>query len=1369
MESDERPPDTTSAYDSPPKANWTSLVHFTTRKHAVPLAVALFFSVGAGVMVPMLAVLLGRIFNAFSSFGEGSLTAEQLIHSISVQCLYLLGLGMIIWLLQMGYFTFWISFGELQAKNARDETFKELLKKDLVWFEMKQDGVTALLPRLQTQIRDLQLATSQPLGCVIQRLITFVTAMALALYTSWKLTLVSLASIPICIIIIAFISKKVNPSIQAHEAELSSASKLAGNAFSSIDAVKYFNGQNFEVRQYSTAILSAARWYTTEAFAEALQVGCIRLMIFGMYVQGFWYGSYLVGSGILVPGDVLTAFWACLQATHAIEDILPHIIVLEKGRAAAAALKQIMNTTTRDSMTDDTSQTISPEFCEGDIRFENVTFSYPARPDCHVLKEASFFFPAGDMTFVVGRSGSGKSTVANLLMRFYAPTSGNICIDGTPIEKLNIDWIRNNVTLIQQQSFLFNETIFKNIAFGSRDYQSVTEDQILASLHVAYLDETIQYLADGLNTVVGVGGSAFSGGQRQRVAIARARLRDTPILILDESTSALDFTSRSAVIDAIRIWRKDKTTIMITHDMSQINDQDFVYVLQHGEVVRKGYKQALDEGTEDGVKPTLPATLDGETSQPTRAIGRSNRSSLQPAYFAGEPATSRKSNSEEPPKEPKFSFNQERNLIFEAFSMSPMSPSSQSTAAQQPISRPEILRPLTPRLNGHPDQPGQVISSSGAFELAELNQQLELNNHSDIAPSPTHSPSSSIDNVLSTDKLPHKPMRGKGNRENKSHLSMRQILFTVFPSLTLRSRILLLCGYIAALVHAAVTPVFAILFAQLLGSFYLSGDRSRMALQSSLAIVVVAVANGVASFFMDFLLECSGEAWVNCLRAEAMTRILSQPKGWFEKEENRGSTLTMCLDRNAEEMRNLVGRFSGFVFVAAVIMIMAVIWGVVVCWKLTLVGLASAPVVYSITRGFEAISGKWESRCNDAGEAVGDIFSETFLDIKTVRSLTLESYFHKKLDGVNTKTLQLGLKRACYSGFFFGLSNSSIIFVYTLVFYYGAVLASSLAYSTKDIIAVFSMLLFSLSNVNAALGFVPQISSSRDTATRVLRLATLPKSDSHEDKGNQRIPHPFPIKFTNVNFTYPSRPKKPVLQNLTLTIPANTCTAIVGPSGSGKSTIAALLTTLYTPTSTSPNSTTSTITLAGTDILKIHTPTLRTLISIVPQQPTLFPASIRANIAYGLPPSSPLNTTQNIHSAARAAGIDDFITSLPDGYNTLIGDGGLCISGGQAQRLIIARALVRKPRVLVLDEATANLDGFSIQQIRETVRKVMAARDGVGAAVVIITHAVEMMEIADRVVVVDGGRVVEEGEYRELMGRVGGELRRLMTMEDDGR
>ncbi|EDN10607.1 hypothetical protein HCAG_07068 [Histoplasma mississippiense (nom. inval.)] len=433
---------------------------------------------------------------------------------------------------------------------------------------------------------------------------------------------------------------------------------------------------------------------------------------------------------------------------------------------------------------------------------------------------------------------------------------------------------------------------------------------------------------------------------------------------------------------------------------------------------------------------------------------------------------------------------------------------------------------------------------------------------------------------------------------------------------------------------------------------------------------------------MHFLLEYCGQIWVNSLRNEAVRRILSQPKEWFEKEDNKTSNLTMCLDRNAEEMRNLVGRFAGFIFVATVIMVICIIWGIVVCWKLTLVGFACVPIVYSMTRAFERVS----------------------------------------------------------------------------------ILASSLGYSTKDILTVFSLLLFSLSNVNAALEFVPQISSSRDTARRVLRLTTLPKGFSHEDEGKLEISHPTPLKFTNVNFSYPSRPNKLVLRNLNLTLTENSCIAIVGPSGCGKSTLASLLTALY-PVTSSQIGGASMLSVGGNDIQKIHTPTLRSLISIVPQQPTLFPSSVKDNISYGLDPSSPLNTIHNIRSAARAAGIDEFITSLPEGYDTIIGDGGLSVSGGQAQRVVIARALVRKPRMLVLDEATSNLDVHSAEQIRRTVKDLLMGNGGQLLTVIIITHAVEMMEIADRVVVVDKGCVVEEGPFLELMGKAGGELRRLVMLE----
>jgi ATP-binding cassette subfamily B (MDR/TAP) protein 1 len=180
---------------------------------------------------------------------------------------------------------------------------------------------------------------------------------------------------------------------------------------------------------------------------------------------------------------------------------------------------------------------------------------------------------------------------------------------------------------------------------------------------------------------------------------------------------------------------------------------------------------------------------------------------------------------------------------------------------------------------------------------------------------------------------------------------------------------------------------------------------------------------------MHYLLECSGQAWVDKLRVEAFRRILDQPKSWFELDDNTVSRLNGCLDRNAEEMRNLVGRFAGFVFVAASMTTIATIWSFIICWKLTIVALASAPAMYLIMRAFEYVSGQWESRSNDAAEVAEAIFTETFSSIRTVRALTLEGYFRTKHGSAAGRVLAVGLKRSAYSGLFYGVSESGILFI----------------------------------------------------------------------------------------------------------------------------------------------------------------------------------------------------------------------------------------------------------------------------------------------------------------------------------------------------
>lgn len=619
-------------------------------------------------------------------------------------------------------------------------------------------------------------------------------------------------------------------------------------------------------------------------------------------------------------------------------------------------------------------------------------------------------------------------------MHFYPHTSGDIRVDDLPIQELDINWLRNNITLVQQESVLFNETILKNITFGRGCYGLIEMGDIENCIDLAMLRETINGMPDGVDTVVGSGGNSLSGGQKQRVAIARARLRDTPILILDESTSALDNSSRTAIMSAIRKWRAGKTTIVITHDMSQIDGSDFVYILENGSITHEGYRSTLEKAGDDAPK----AFLKPKTTKPQAA----RNSSLGSLDLSSDQSSSVPLNNDVPPKAkvrpssvymPSIYNNTDHRAslrpqgITSPFSSMPISPSYQNTF--QPMEPPHALSQYSIQSSiPSPSSPPVDLDSSKEFgENFRLERITSLEHSENTGGRQDQTALKRISRSIKTERRQSQQPTKKPLKKDIS--SIRKILSTVFPTLTWNDRILLILGFFCAFLHAAATPAFSFLFSKLLSTFFLPENRSHMALQWSLCVLGVAIGDGIASFLMHYLLERCGQAWIDTLRKEAMTRILDQPREWFEREKNKVSNLTACLDRNAEEMRNLVGRFAGFVFVAITTMMIAIIWCLVLCWKLTMVGIACAPVIYAITRGFEGINGKWESRCNDTADTLSSISSETFTYIKTVRALTLESYFHKKHKQAISKAMDIGLRRSCYSGFFFGLSESAILFV----------------------------------------------------------------------------------------------------------------------------------------------------------------------------------------------------------------------------------------------------------------------------------------------------------------------------------------------------
>lgn len=624
-----------------------------------------------------------------------------------------------------------------------------------------------------------------------------------------------------------------------------------------------------------------------------------------------------------------------------------------------------------------------------------MSFAYATQPERPVLKSANFFFPAGETTFIVGKSGSGKSTLGQLLMRFYLPSSGKITIDGQPIETLSINWIRNNMTLLEQKSILFNESILSNIAFGWRGYEPVDKSNIQDSIDLAMLQGTIDNMPNGINTCVGSGGSLLSGGQRQRVAIARARLRDTPILILDEPTSALDSANRVAVTEAIREWRKGKTTIIITHDMSQIQENDFVYVLEHGSVVQSGYRDELENKGPPGSGP-FSIKVSGLEAKEVHAFdeGGVNRISGISDSCSDDTLLGETVPGQVGLKAPEAPYVRNREIVYDDEDVLP---------GQLGIPMQEI---------------GRVCVKNGTSVLVDL-QDRRLS----VAPLSHHLKSTnrrqSIRPVTRQTKINHLS-------EQKHITSLYDIMKTIIPSLTTRQRSFLLLGFLCAIGHATATPLFSFCVSQLFGTFY---EKHTNAMRWSLAVLGVAVGDAAVSFFMHYLLEYCGEAWVGSLRKKAIRRVLDQPQQWFEEENNRPSKLVACLDQNGEDMRNLVGRFAGFVLVAATITALAIIWGLASCWKLTLVALACGPVIYAITRGFEATSGLWERRCNEASRIAGEVFVEAFSEIRTVRAMALEAFFHRRHIQASSKCMSMGVKRAGYTGVLFGLTESTIIFV----------------------------------------------------------------------------------------------------------------------------------------------------------------------------------------------------------------------------------------------------------------------------------------------------------------------------------------------------
>ncbi|XP_052095836.1 ATP-dependent translocase ABCB1-like isoform X5 [Mytilus californianus] len=593
-----------------------------------------------------------------------------------------------------------------------------------------------------------------------------------------------------------------------------------------------------------------------------------------------------------------------------------------------------------------------------------------------------------------------------------------------------------------------------------------------------------------------------------------------------------------------------------------------------------------------------------------------------------------------------------------------------------------------------------------------------------------------------TDKKKKKGKKGdKEEKEKKPDVGFGRIIRYNSPEWPY-----ILVGCIAACLNGGVQPAFAVIFAELIGVFAEQDQdkQEKEVLMYCLILLGIGVAGFIGFFLQGAMFGRSGENLTMRIRKNTFRAMIRQDISWYDDHKNATGALTTRLAVDASQVQGAAGARLGSLVQNVANMGTALVISFIYGWQLTLVIIAFLPAI--------AVGGALQMKIlngvagqnKEALEEAGKIATEGVENIRTVASLTREDRIHDIYLESLRGPYQAALKKAHVAGFAFSFSQSVIFFAYAGAFFFGAYMIKEGEMDFVDVFKVFSAIVFGAMALGQASAFAPDAAKAQASSEVIFPLLdTTPTIDAESENGEK--PHAetvtSTVTFRDCKFRYPTRPDVEVLQGLSLTVDPGQTLALVGTSGCGKSTTVALIERFYDVEAGS-------VLLDQYNVKDLNVPWLRSQIGIVSQEPILFDCSIRDNIAYGDNSRTP--SMDEIIKAARNANIHEFISSLPDGYDTNVGDKGTQLSGGQKQRVAIARALLRNPKILLLDEATSALDTESEKIVQEALDKARAGR-----TCIVIAHRLSTIQNADKICVIKHGTVSEEGKHNDLMAKQG--------------
>ena len=469
--------------------------------------------------------------------------------------------------------------------NLRTQVFERLLLLPSHFYSHQSSG--ELLAKLTYNVEQVTGAVTNAIKVLFREGLTVIGLLGYMFYLNWKLTLIFIAAGPLIGLVVSMAAKRMRRLSRRIQQSVGDITESASESIKGYQVVRIFGGADAERERFNQASLRNKRQFMKLVVTQSLNTPVIQFLVALALSALLFLAMHPDVMGSMSTGGFVAFLTAAGMITKPLRLLTDVTSIVQKGIAAAESLFDVLDEPVEQDRGTRTLERV------GDIEFRHLGFSYPGTDGKPVLKDICLSLPQGRTLALVGRSGSGKTTLASLLPRFNDGWSGELLINGEPLESFTLDSLRSQISLVNQNVVLFNGTIAENIAYGAM--AGASEEAVLAAAEAAHVTEFVEQLPQGIHTRVGENGVLLSGGQRQRIAIARAILKDAPILILDEATSALDSESERHIQDALEEVMRGRTTLVIAHRLSTIEKADIIVVMEEGRIIEQGSHSELLE------------------------------------------------------------------------------------------------------------------------------------------------------------------------------------------------------------------------------------------------------------------------------------------------------------------------------------------------------------------------------------------------------------------------------------------------------------------------------------------------------------------------------------------------------------------------------------------------------------------------------------------------------------------------------------------------------------------------------------------------------------------------------------------------------